>query len=81
MAATRISLSFLLSRERAKAEERRRKAARKEINQARRTKFFLGHQFVKEGLTIIGDNVPRYTISIDNVCPYEVNHIFFLNLP
>ena len=38
------------------------------------------HPAVKEGLTIIDDNVPRHTISIDNVCPYEVDHIFFFDL-
>ena len=36
---------------------------------------------VDEGLTIISDNVLRHTISIDSVCPYEVDHIFFFDLP
>jgi len=39
------------------------------------------HQAVKERLTIISDNVPQHTISIDNVCPYKVDHIFFFDLP
>jgi len=34
------------------------------------------HQNVEEGLTIIGDYVLRYTISIDNVRPYKVDRIF-----
>ena len=39
------------------------------------------HQAVEEGLTIIGDNVPRHTILIDNVCPYEVDRIFLFDIP
>jgi len=39
------------------------------------------HHAVEEGLTINGDNVPRHTISIDNVCPCHVDHILFFNLP
>ena len=38
------------------------------------------HQVVQEGLSIIGDNVPRHTIPINNVRPYEVDHIFFFDL-
>ena len=37
------------------------------------------HQAVEEGLSIIGDNVPWHTIPIDNVCLYEVDHVFFFD--
>jgi len=37
-------------------------------------------QAVDEEVTIISDNVPPHTISIDNVCPYEVDDIFFFDL-
>ena len=39
------------------------------------------NQAVEEGLTIIGDTVPRHTISTNDVCPYEVNRILFLDPP
>jgi len=38
-------------------------------------------QAVNEGLTIISDNIPQHIISIDDVCPYEVDHIIFFDLP
>jgi len=34
------------------------------------------HQAVEEGLTIISDDVPRHTMSIDNMHSYKVDHIF-----
>ena len=38
---------------------------------------YASQQAVDEGLTIISDNLPWHTISINNVCPYKVDHIFF----
>ena len=35
------------------------------------------HEAVEEWLTVVGDDVPRYTISPDNVCPNEVNDFLF----
>ena len=39
------------------------------------------HEAVEEWFTVVGDDVPRYTIPIDNVRPYEVNDIFLFLLP
>jgi len=39
------------------------------------------HEAVKEWLTVVGDDVPRYAIPIDNVRPYEVNDIFLFYFP
>ena len=37
------------------------------------------HQTVEEWLTNIDADVPRHTISIDDVRPHKVNHIFFFH--
>ena len=39
------------------------------------------HEAVEERFTVVGDDVPRYAIPIDNVSPYEVNDILlFISL-
>jgi len=39
------------------------------------------HEAIEEWLTIVGDDVPRYVIPIDNVHPDEVNDIFLFYFP
>jgi len=39
------------------------------------------HEAVEEWFTVVGDDVHRYVIPIDNVHPYEVNDIFLFYFP
>jgi len=41
----------------------------------------VSHEAVEEWLTVVGGDVPRYAISIDNVRPDEVNDILFFYFP
>jgi len=37
------------------------------------------HQLVEEWFSILGNDISRDTISVDDVCPDEVDNILFLN--
>ena len=39
------------------------------------------HEAIEELLTIVGDDIPRYTILVDNVRPNEVNDILLFYFP
>jgi len=39
------------------------------------------HEAIDEWLTIVGDDVPRYAITIDNVHSNEINNIFLFYFP
>jgi len=41
----------------------------------------VSHEVGEEWLTVVSDDIPRYTISIDNVRPDEVNDIFLFYFP
>jgi len=37
------------------------------------------HQLVEEWFAIVGDDISRNTISVDDVCPDEVDNVLFLD--
>jgi len=37
------------------------------------------HQLVEKWFAIVGDDISRHTISVDDVCPDEIDNVFLLD--
>jgi len=37
------------------------------------------HQLVEEWFAIVGDDISRHTLSVDDVCPDEIDNVFLLD--